>query len=204
MRVPLDRQRFALSMVLAAFIFACGSSPTHVPNEYTVVGTLLSVRGETAKVCAAVIFTLPPTWCGGVTIYGVDIRTAPGAHVFSNGTVDTGLVRVVGSWDGQALTLVGALRPAGASEIPPWPACAAGAKNAFLPDSTAQRINDDTPCLSRRGKAAPGGRGRARSARAAHKRTSVAPAAMRRVGAAGTPGLGTRPRARSRCRRITR
>ncbi len=151
MRVPLDRQRFALSMVLAAFIFACGSSPTHVPNEYTVVGTLLSVRGETAKVCAAVIFTLPPTWCGGVTIYGVDIRTAPGAHVFSNGTVDTGLVRVVGSWDGQALTLVGALRPAGASEMPPWPACAAGAKNAFLPDSTAQRINDDTPFLRSRG-----------------------------------------------------
>ena len=151
MRVPLDRQRFALSMVLAAFIFACGSSPTHVPNEYTVVGTLLSVRGETAKVCAAVIFTLPPTWCGGVTIYGVDIRTAPGAHVFSNGTVDTGLVRVVGTWDGQALTLVGALRPAGASEMPPWPACAAGAKNAFLPDSTAQRINDDTPFLRSRG-----------------------------------------------------
>ena len=151
MRVPLDRQRFALSMVLAAFIFACGSSPTHVPNEYTVVGTLLSVRGETAKVCAAVIFTLPPTWCGGVTIYGVDIRTAPGAHVFSNGTVDTGLVRVVGSWDGQALTLVGSLRSAGAREMRPWPTCAAGAKNSLLPDSTAQRINDDTPFLRSRG-----------------------------------------------------
>jgi len=151
MRVPLDRQRFALSMVLAAFIFACGSSPTQVPNEYTVVGTLLSVRGETAKVCAAVIFTLPPTWCGGVTIYGVDIRTAPGAHVFSNGTVDTGLVRVVGTWDGQALTLVGSLRSAGAREMRPWPTCAAGAKNSLLPDSTAQRINDDTPFLRSRG-----------------------------------------------------
>src|SRR6266849_9960863 len=151
MRVPLDRQRFALSMVLAAFIFACGSSPTHVPNEYTVVGTLLSVRGETAKVCAAVIFALPPTWCGGVTIYGVDIRTAPGAHVFSSGTVDTGLVRVVGTWDGQALTLVGPLRSAGAREMRPWPTCAAGAKNSLLPDSTAQRINDDTPFLRSRG-----------------------------------------------------
>src|SRR6266446_5713063 len=151
MRVPLDRQRFALSMVLAAFIFACGSSPTQVPNEYTVIGTLLSVRGETAQVCAVETYSLPPTCGGGVTIYGVDVRTAPGARVFSNGTVDTGLVRVVGSWDGQALTLVGALRPAGASEMPPWPACAAGAKNAFLPDSTAQRINDDTPFLRSRG-----------------------------------------------------
>jgi hypothetical protein len=151
MQVPLDRRRFALSMVLAAFIFACSPSPTQSPNEYTVIGTLLSVRGETAQVCAAVIFTLPPTCGSGVTICGVDIRTAPGAHVFSNGTVDTGLVRVVGTWDGQALTLVGVLRPAGANEMPPWPACAAGAKNPFLPDSTAQRINDDTPSLRSRG-----------------------------------------------------
>ncbi len=151
MQVLLDRQRFALSMVLAALTFACGSSPTQVPNEYTVVGTLLSVRGETAKVCAAEIFTLPPTCGGGVTILGVDIRTAPGAHVFDNGTVDTGLVRVVGTWDGQALTLVGPLRPAGASEVPPWPTCASSAKNSFLPDSTAQRMNDDTPSLRSRG-----------------------------------------------------
>ena len=151
MQVPLDRQRFPLSMVLAAFMFACGSSPTQVPNEYTVIGTLLSVRGETAQVCSAEIFTLPPTCGGGVTIYGVDIRTAPGAHVFSNGTVDTGLVRVVGTWDGQALTLVGPLRSAGASEMRPWPTCAAGAKNSLLPDSTAQRINDDTPFLRSRG-----------------------------------------------------
>src|SRR5258708_15015477 len=151
MRVPLDRQRFALSMVLAAFIFACGSSPTHVQNEYTVVGTLLSVRGETAQVCAVETYSLPRTCGGGVTIYGVDIRTAPGAHVFSNGTVDTGLVRVVGTWDGQALTLVGPLRSAGASEMRPWPTCAAGAKNSLLPDSTAQRINDDTPFLRSRG-----------------------------------------------------
>ncbi len=136
---------------LAAFMFACGSSPTQVPNEYTVIGTLLSVRGETAQVCSVEIFTLPPTCGGGVTIYGVDIRTAPGAHVFSNGTVDTGLVRVVGTWDGQALTLVGPLRSAGASEMRPWPTCAAGAKNSLLPDSTAQRINDDTPFLRSRG-----------------------------------------------------
>jgi hypothetical protein len=151
MQVPLDRQRFPLSMVLAAFILACGSSPTQVPNEYTVIGTLLSVRGETAQVCAVETYSLPPTCGGGVTIYGVEVRTAPGARVFSNGTVDTGLVRVVGTWDGQALTLVGALRPAGANEMPPWPACAAGAKNSFLPDSTAQRINDDTPSLRSRG-----------------------------------------------------
>jgi hypothetical protein len=151
MQVSLDRRRFALSIVLAAFIFACSSSPTQSPNEYTVIGTLLSVRGETAQVCAAEIFTLPPTCGGGVTIYGVDIRTAPGAHVFSNGTVDTGLFRVVGTWDGQALTLVGPLRSAGASEMRPWPTCAAGAKNSLLPDSTAQRINDDTPFLRSRG-----------------------------------------------------
>jgi hypothetical protein len=33
----------------------------------------------------------------------------------------------------------------------PWPTCAAGAKNSVLPDSTAQRINDDTPFLRSRG-----------------------------------------------------
>src|SRR6266478_1844749 len=151
MQVPLDRQRFPLSMVLAAFMFACGSSPTQVPNEYTVVGRLLSLRGETAQVCAVETYSLPPTCGGGVTIYGVDVRTAPGARVFSNGTVDTGLVRVVGTWDGQALTLVGSLRSAGAREMRPWPTCAAGAKNSLLPDSTAQRINDDTPFLRSRG-----------------------------------------------------
>ncbi len=151
MQVPLDGQRLALSMVLAALICACGSSSAQLPNEYIVIGTLMSVRGETAKVCAAEIFTLPPTCGGGVTIHGLDIRTAPGAHVFSNGTVNTGLVRVVGTWDGQALTVVEPLRPAAPNEVPPWPACAAGAKNSFLPDSTAQRINNDTPSLRSRG-----------------------------------------------------
>src|SRR5260370_33646072 len=98
MRVPLDRQRFALSMVLAAFIFACGSSPTHVPNEYTVIGTLLSVRVETAQVCAVETYSLPPTCGGGLTIYGLDGRTAPGAPGFSKGAVCQEVGRSCGAW----------------------------------------------------------------------------------------------------------
>jgi hypothetical protein len=48
--------------------------------------------------------SLPPAGCGGAVVRGLDPMTVPGAERFPNGTVTTPSVRLVGTWDGTALT----------------------------------------------------------------------------------------------------
>jgi hypothetical protein len=72
---------------------------------YTATSIVLQLRGGPAYLClGGILDSLPPAGCGGVVLRGVDARTLPTAHVYANGTVDTGLLRVVGSWDGRELS----------------------------------------------------------------------------------------------------
>jgi hypothetical protein len=64
-----------------------------------------------------------------VVVRGIDIRHAPGAHLFAGGTVTVPTVRLVGVWDGVALTLteppVSVTRRQATAPFPDWVACAA-------------------------------------------------------------------------------
>lgn len=71
----------------------------------TAASSVLHLEGGPAYLCLGLIVeSRPPAGCGGVILRGVDARTLPTAHLYGNGTVDTGLVRVVGTWDGHELT----------------------------------------------------------------------------------------------------
>lgn len=94
------------ALALVGMSGAAEASPAERSKPvYTGTSIVLQLKGGPAYLClGAVLASLPPAGCGGVILRGVDARSLPTAHVYSNGTVDTGLLRVVGSWDGRTLT----------------------------------------------------------------------------------------------------
>lgn len=93
------------AVALAGIPGAAASPAQRSRPVYTAASSVLQLKGGPAYLCLGLILeSLPPTGCGGVILRGVDARTLPTAHVYSNGTVDTGLLRVVGTWDGRELT----------------------------------------------------------------------------------------------------
>lgn len=66
---------------------------------------MLSLKGRPAYACWLTLLSLPPAGCSGVEVRGIDIRDAPGAKVYGGGTVTVPMVRLVGVWNGAALTL---------------------------------------------------------------------------------------------------
>ena len=99
-------RRLRLLRRSALLAIGCGTvSLTHPAHRYTITTGFLSVEGGPVMACYLMTLSLPPTGCGGVVVHGVHIRRLPGAHAVSNGTVQTSTMRLVGTWDGQALTL---------------------------------------------------------------------------------------------------
>jgi hypothetical protein len=107
-------------LALSLFLLGCGSTGpgvrAHADQRYTVTASLLSVRGGPVTAARMVCASMPPACATGVVVRGVDIHALPGAHDYGNGTVESPRVRLVGTWDGQALTVTE--RPVPAS-VPP-------------------------------------------------------------------------------------
>lgn len=71
----------------------------------TGTATLLQTSDGRLTLCGGVMpLSLPPAGCGGALVRDLDPLTVAGAERFPNGTVTTPSVRIVGSWDGEALT----------------------------------------------------------------------------------------------------
>jgi len=108
---------------------AAGPSPSSAPRLWTGTATLLKTNGQELTLCGGGIATsLPPAGCGGAVVRGLDPMTVPGAKRYPNGTIETPSVKLVGTWDGKALTVteepVLATRPAaGAGPAIPGPSC---------------------------------------------------------------------------------
>ena len=98
----------SLALVAAVVVvFACGGVVRLVPAElYTVTAPLMLGPGkQPLTACRFIPFSIPPPWCGGVEVRGVDVQRVPGARRLSNGATMTDSVRLVGRWDGTALNL---------------------------------------------------------------------------------------------------
>lgn len=94
----------ALALSVLCVLAACEGPGSKAQRSYTVNATVVEVSGK-AEACPGIPLTAQPTSCGGVALENVDARSIPGAVVFSNGAVQTPLVRLVGIWQADRLTL---------------------------------------------------------------------------------------------------
>src|SRR5467141_599776 len=73
-------------------------------TKYEVTAPLLSVGEEPVYACGGfILHTL--TGCAGIVVHGVDVGQIPGVESYPWGSRLTPPVRLVGTWDGRALTL---------------------------------------------------------------------------------------------------
>jgi hypothetical protein len=87
---------------------APAARPSPRPSTQLWAGTaaLLQTPGHGLLLCGGgTLDSLPPAGCGGAIVHGLDPMTVPGAHRFPNGTITAPSVRLVGTWDGTALTV---------------------------------------------------------------------------------------------------
>jgi photosystem II stability/assembly factor-like uncharacterized protein len=121
-------------------------------TRYTVTTSLMTDQSGRVVACWIYPLPMPPILCGGVTVTNVDIAAVPGTNTFANGTVRTPVVRLVGTWDGQALrlteppqltkTAVTEFQPV--TEPPP-------ASSQKTQEQVVQEIARDIPDLAKRG-----------------------------------------------------
>jgi hypothetical protein len=95
---------------LALFVagVSCGASagnPTTSAELYTVTTTVMQKPGEAPHACNGVPLPYPPIGCGGPDVLGLDLATMRGATRYVNGVRETGMLRLVGTWNGRALVL---------------------------------------------------------------------------------------------------
>lgn len=108
----LNRARWCVVLVLALIACSGGQLPVPVGKSYEVVAPLLSVPTGPTYACLLVDLDYPPSGCGGVLVDLADIGQVPGVFRYQNGTMMTPPMRLVGAWDGQALTLTQRPKPA--------------------------------------------------------------------------------------------
>jgi hypothetical protein len=106
-----DTRRASAVLATGVLVLAGASGAQAEPSggaplpTYVGVAEVLQLKGGPAYLCLGYVAeSLPPAGCGGAVLRGVNARRLPGAHVYANGTVDTAILRVVGTWDGHELT----------------------------------------------------------------------------------------------------
>jgi hypothetical protein len=117
-----------LSLVLSGMAcMACTALPAalrpETGTEYTVVAPLLAAPGRPISACYSTLDTYPPL-CEGVEVRNVDVATVAalgGDHPFPGGMRMSRSVRLVGTWNGRALTLTKRPAPANYSPASPPP-----------------------------------------------------------------------------------
>jgi hypothetical protein len=105
--------------------WACGSTAQpSTTTLYTVTSTVMQWPGEAPHACFATAAPYPPIGCGGPDIRGLDLASVPSVTRYQNGVLATGILRLVGTWDGRALTLTQPPQGASATNITLMPECA--------------------------------------------------------------------------------
>ncbi len=92
-------------MIAVLLACSCGLGQSTPGPQYSVVASLLAVRSKPTFACQFILTSLPPAGCAGVEVRNAQVASVPGTTVYRNGTMQTHVVRLVGSWDGRALTL---------------------------------------------------------------------------------------------------
>ena len=113
--------RTVACVILVTAIAGCGRFGAAVSGPlYTVTASVMQKPGERPHACAAIPLPYPPIGCGGPDVRGLDLATMAGVIRYRNGVHAIGVVRLVGTWDGQALVLTRApvsAKPADATQL---------------------------------------------------------------------------------------
>ena len=142
-------------MLLAVLLTACGRDiqSTSPPVLYTVTSIVMQKPGDLPHACFATPLPYPPIGCGGPDIRGLDLPSLQGVTRYPNGVLATGMLRLVGTWDGQALTLTQSAVPAAIKDGTRMPECAQepGTSSADSIPPVMRRVMDDGAMLRSHG-----------------------------------------------------
>jgi hypothetical protein len=123
-------------------------------TKYTVTAPLLATPGSPVYACYLMLNSLPPAGCSGVEVRNLGpagIAGVAGAYTYHNGIVVSPSVRLVGRWDGQALTLTDPPTPGHRQSTPRPVLGLPPAAQGAAPTQLSQRIADDIASLRRHG-----------------------------------------------------
>jgi hypothetical protein len=99
--------------LLAASLGVLGAgSSGPAATKYEVTAPLQLATGGKVFACYAFLMTYPVEGCGGIEVHGVDFTQMPNVEGFPSGAQVSQAMRLVGTWDGTALTLTDSPRPA--------------------------------------------------------------------------------------------
>jgi len=115
---------FGLLAASLGVLGAGSSGPS--PTRYEVTAPLQLATGGRVFACYAFLLTYPAEGCGGIEVRGVDFSQMPNVEGFPSGAQVSQAMRLVGTWDGGALTLTERPQPA--------------AKALGLPDACHQEL----------------------------------------------------------------
>lgn len=101
-------------------VLAAGSSGP-AATRYEVTAPLQLVTGGKVFACYAFLMTYPAEGCGGIEVRGVDFSRMPNVEGYPSGAQVSQAMRLVGTWDGKALTLTESPQPAQAAPGLPQP-----------------------------------------------------------------------------------
>jgi hypothetical protein len=119
-------------------VLGAGSSGPAV-TRYEVTAPLQLATGGRVFACYAFLMSYPAEGCGGILVREVDFSQLPNIGGYGGGAVVSSPMRLVGTWDGTALTLTQSPQPAQKEPGMPQP-CAAGATSEAGPDPIRLQI----------------------------------------------------------------
>jgi hypothetical protein len=119
---------------------------------YDVATVLMSEKGGPVYACPLILQSLPPQCGGGIRVNGADIEHIPGITRYSNGTLMTPVMHLVGNWDGGALTLTEQPKRGAPATLVPDPCIQPpGASSASGMPPRQQQVLDDQAALKAQG-----------------------------------------------------
>jgi hypothetical protein len=92
-------------------VLGAGSSGP-AATKYEVTAPMQLATGGKVFACYAFLLTYPAEGCGGILVRGVDFNRVPNVEGYPSGAQVSPAVRLVGTWDGTALTLTESPQPA--------------------------------------------------------------------------------------------
>jgi hypothetical protein len=92
-------------------VLGAGSSGP-AATRYEVTAPLQLATGGKVFACYAFLLSYPAEGCGGILVRGVDFSQVPNVGGYGGGAVVSPPMRLVGTWDGTALTLTESPQPA--------------------------------------------------------------------------------------------
>ena len=101
-----------LGLVAAGLGVLGAGSNGPAATRYEVTAELLLASDGRAFACYAYLQSLPSDGCGGIEVRGVDFSQISGMEDFPSGGQGSPPLRMVGTWDGKALTLTESPQPA--------------------------------------------------------------------------------------------